>query len=74
MNFDKLTKKSIESVQRAQSIAIENQNQQVCPEHLTLALIEDENGLARSVLERSGANVEGLKRELNNIIEKIRVF
>ena len=33
MNTQKLTQKSIEVITNAQNIAIENQNQQICPLH-----------------------------------------
>ena len=42
MNFEKYTKKSLSAVQRAQSLSIENGNQQIYPEHLALAVLEDE--------------------------------
>lgn len=41
MNAQKFTQKSLESIQRAQSIAIENQSAQIEQEHLLLALTEN---------------------------------
>ena len=45
MNTNKLTQKAMEAIQSAQNIAIENNNVQICPEHLLYALIDQENGL-----------------------------
>ena len=52
MNMQKFTQKSLEALQNAQQIAIQNQNSQVEQEHLMLALINDENGLINELLEK----------------------
>ena len=52
MNMQKFTQKSLEALQNAQQIAIQNQNSQVEQEHLMLALINDENGLIKELLEK----------------------
>ena len=49
MNIQKFTQKSIEAIQNAQSIAIENQNAQIEQEHLLLALLEQDNTLIREL-------------------------
>ena len=48
MNIDKYTKKSIEAIQSAQSIALEHGNQQIEQIHLLYALTAQENGLISS--------------------------
>ena len=45
MNFQKLTQKSIEAIQGAQSLAMDRKNPQVEQEHLLLALLQQEGGL-----------------------------
>ena len=45
MNAQKFTKKALEAVNSAQSIALENQNMQIAPEHLLYALVDQEGGL-----------------------------
>ena len=50
--MDQFTQKSLEALQNAQQIAIQNQNSQVEQEHLMLALINDENGLIKELLEK----------------------
>lgn len=52
MNTQKLTQKSIEAIQNAQSLAIENANQQVCQEHILAALLEQEDGLIAQLLQK----------------------
>ena len=44
MNAQKLTQKSLEALQEAQSIASRNSNQAVDQQHLMLALLSQENG------------------------------
>ena len=39
MNIQKFTQKSVEAIQNAQSIAVQNQNPQIEEEHLLLALL-----------------------------------
>ena len=52
MNVQKFTKKSLEAIQTAQNIAIENQNAQIEEEHLTLALLEQESSLIKELLKK----------------------
>ncbi len=52
MNLNKFTQKSIEAVQEAQNIAIENQNTEVGEEHLLLALLQEEDSLISGLLQK----------------------
>ena len=54
MNFQKFTQKSIEAVEAAQNLAAQNGNQQIEQEHMLLALLEQENGLARELVRKAG--------------------
>ena len=56
MNIQKFTQKSIEAIQNAQNIAIENQNAQVEQEHILLALLEQENSLINELLKKMGTS------------------
>ena len=74
MNIQKFTQKSIEAIQEAQNIAIENKNAQVEQEHLLLALLEQENSLVKELLKRIGSPVESLEEEVkNNILKKPKI-
>ena len=48
MNINKLTQRSLEAVQSAQSIAVSHNNQQVDQEHLCAALLGQEDSLIKS--------------------------
>ena len=71
MNAQKFTKKALEAVQSAQSIAIENQNMQIMPEHLLYALVDQESGLISQLLKKSGVDTDNLLALLDGAIEKI---
>jgi ATP-dependent Clp protease ATP-binding subunit ClpB len=59
MDFNKLTLKSQEAVGGAQELARRNGNPEIYPEHLTLALLDQE--LPRTLVERAGASVDDLR-------------
>ena len=69
MNMQKLTKKSLEAVEAAQSKAIEYQNMNIAPEHLLYALIDQENGLIPQLLSKQGADIDSLKASVEKLIE-----
>ncbi len=56
MNVQKLTQKSMEAIQKAQSLASERGNPQVEQVHLLLALAEQEEGLIGALLEKMGVD------------------
>ncbi|MEG2930549.1 MAG: ATP-dependent chaperone ClpB, partial [Ruthenibacterium sp.] len=55
MNPQKLTQKSTEAIQGAQTLAVEYENQALCPEHLFCALLQQENGLIPQLFQKIGA-------------------
>src|SRR3954470_14205975 len=59
--FDKLTIKAQEAVARAQELASEMGNPQIEPVHLLAALLKEDSGVVRPVLEKIGANVSQLQ-------------
>ena len=60
MQPDRFTHKSQEAVAAAQRIAAESRNSEVAPQHLLLALLEQEDGLVVPVLQKLGANVAAI--------------
>jgi ATP-dependent Clp protease ATP-binding subunit ClpB len=60
IRFDKFTHKAQEALQAAQGTARERQHSEIRPEHLLLALLEQEDGVVRPVLQKLGADVGGL--------------
>ncbi len=64
MRFDKLTTRFQQALADAQSIAVGQDNPYIEPQHLLLALIEQDDGGTVSLLARAGANVPPLKEAL----------
>jgi ATP-dependent Clp protease ATP-binding subunit ClpB len=64
MRLDKLTTKTQEAVQDAVEIARKRNHQALEPEHLTLALLEQEEGVVRPLVQKVGANVEHVAKQL----------
>ena len=54
MNAQKFTQKSLEAIQQAQNLAVQNQNSQIEEEHLILALLEQEESLIKELLNKMG--------------------
>jgi len=71
IRWEKLTVKSQEAMQQAQSRAAELGNPEVQPVHLLLALIEDREGVIPSVLGKIGVPTERLESDLHQIEEKL---
>jgi len=71
MRFDKLTTKFQQAFSDAQSAAVGNDNPYIEPQHLLLALINQEDGGTASILARAGVNVAALKQALGKGIERL---
>ena len=68
MNPQNLTQKSLEAVQTAQSMALENRNNYIMPEHLLYALIDQDGGLIPSLLGKMGVDSNAVLAELDSAI------
>ena len=62
MDINRFTEKLQEAIRAAQSKATRYGHQQLDVEHLLASLLEQEGGLAGSILSRAGVNVETLGR------------
>jgi ATP-dependent Clp protease ATP-binding subunit ClpB len=69
--FEKFTVKAREAVQTAQSLADQREHQAVEPEHLLLALLEQQEGIVGPLLAKLGAQVETLRRDLDVELGKL---
>ncbi|HEX6623471.1 MAG TPA: Clp protease N-terminal domain-containing protein, partial [Pyrinomonadaceae bacterium] len=58
MRLDRFTLRGQEAIQSAIEAAEKNQNQQVEPEHVLLAMLEQPEGVVRPILGKLGANVQ----------------
>ena len=65
MNAEKFTQKTIETINTAQAMAQENQNQYLTPAHLLYALIDQDGGLISSLLSKMGADCDAMLGELD---------
>ena len=68
MNAQNFTQKSLEAVQTAQSMAQENRNNYINPEHLLYALVDQDGGLIPSLFEKMGVDTNALLSELDSAI------
>ena len=71
MRFDKLTTKFQQALSDAQSLAVGSDNQFIEPQHLLLALLNDADSGAASLLSRAGGNVAPLKAALKDAVERL---
>ncbi len=71
MNMNQLTQKTIEALQRAQSMAVEYQHMQVDQEHLMAALMEDDAALISQLLKKCNINVDGLRKAVTDSLGRI---
>ena len=70
MDLNKFTERAKGFVQSAQTIALRENHQRLVPEHLLKSLIDDDQGLAASLISNSKGNVNEIKILLNSILEK----
>ena len=71
MNFNNYTQKSIEAVQSAQQLAVQNSHQQMEQVHLLLALLRQEGGLIPQLLKKMDVTVESLEAAVEAELRKI---
>ena len=71
MRFDKLTTKFQQAINDAQSLAVGADNTAIEPQHLLLALLQEENGGAASLLLKSGVQLNALKTALTTSISNL---
>ena len=68
MNAQNFTQKTIEAVQTAQSMAQENRNSYITPEHLLYALVDQDGGLIPTLFKRMGVDCDAVLSELDGVI------
>ena len=71
MNAEKYTQKTLDAVKSAQSMAQENGNQYLTPEHLLYALVDQDGGLIASLFGKMGVDCDGLLSELDTLIRRL---
>ena len=71
MNLNKFTIRAQEALQRAQEAASSASHQAIAPEHLMMALLREESGLTKAILDRIGANVAQIQSTLSKQLERM---
>jgi ATP-dependent Clp protease ATP-binding subunit ClpB len=71
MRMDKLTTKFQQALADAQSLALAHDGGFIEPQHLLLALLDQEDGGTASLLQRAGVNVAPLRKALEDSIARL---
>ena len=71
MDPNKLTEKTREAINNAQSLAIKYNNQQVDSEHLFLALLDQPEGFIPPIFEKMGVPYQEIRQQIVHSIENI---
>jgi len=71
MNLEKFTDRAKGFLQSALTVAIRMNHQQITPEHLLKALLEDEQGLAAGLIQKSGGDAKKATSETDLALAKI---
>jgi ATP-dependent Clp protease ATP-binding subunit ClpB len=71
MNLEKFTDRAKGFLQAAQTVAIRNSHQQIAPEHLLKALLEDEQGMASGLIAKAGGDAKKALTETDLALSKV---
>ena len=71
MKMDDFTRRSQELLATAQQIATDNNNQEIYPPHLLKAMLEEDQGVTRPILEQLGLNLEQLTKDCQKLITQL---
>jgi ATP-dependent Clp protease ATP-binding subunit ClpB len=71
MDFEKFTERARGFVQAAQTIAMREYNQQITPEHLLKALLDDEEGAATGLIRAAGGDPAAAKLAVDAAVTRI---
>ncbi|MDQ1331264.1 MAG: ATP-dependent Clp protease ATP-binding subunit ClpB [Thermodesulfobacteriota bacterium] len=71
MRFDKFRIKSHELIQNAHSMASSNNNQQIEPEHLLSAMLSEQEGIVRAMLNKLGASSDSVANDIALSIDRL---
>ncbi|HEX3914547.1 MAG TPA: ATP-dependent chaperone ClpB [Steroidobacteraceae bacterium] len=71
MRMDKLTTKFQQALADAQSLAVGRDNQYIEPVHLMAALLDQQGGTARPLLEKAAVQVPKLRSDLAGALDRI---
>ncbi len=70
MRLDKLTSKFQEALGEAQSLALNADHQYIESEHVLLAMLQQSDSSAKSLIQRAGGNAQALEKALQSQLSK----
>ncbi|MCX7677273.1 MAG: AAA family ATPase, partial [Alteraurantiacibacter sp.] len=73
MNLEKFTDRAKGFLQAAQTVAIRMNHQRITPDHILKALLEDSEGMAAGLIQRSGGNAQLAVAEVDRALARIPV-
>src|ERR1700740_2828384 len=71
MDINRFTEKAQQALQSAQGIAVRRGHQQIDVEHLLVALLDQEPGLAVSILRKADVDVNALRQRVERELDKV---
>lgn len=71
MDFEHFTDRSKGFIQAAQTIALRENHQQVVPEHVLKALLDDREGLASNLIDKAGADAAKARAGVDSAVTKL---
>ncbi len=69
MRVDKLTIKTQEALEKAAKIASQRHNPEIGPEHLLIAMLEQEEGVTPSILKKIGSDPAWLIERVESLLD-----
>ncbi len=71
MRMDKLTSRFQQALSDAQSLAVGRDHQMIEPAHVLVALLDQQGGSTRPMLQQAGVNVGSLRARLGELLDKL---
>ncbi|OYV50796.1 MAG: hypothetical protein B7Z77_05105, partial [Acidocella sp. 20-58-15] len=71
MDFEKFTERARGFIQAAQTIAMREYNQQITPEHLLKALLDDEEGAASGLIRAAAGDPSAAKLAVDAAVNRV---
>src|SRR5579872_7042296 len=70
MNIDLYSDRAKQAIQSAQSLALARRHQQFAPEHLLKVLLEEKDGLSRTLIQNAGGRPDAADQAVEALLAK----
>jgi ATP-dependent Clp protease ATP-binding subunit ClpB len=71
MNIDLYSDRAKQAIQSAQSLAMARRHQHLSPEHLLKVLLEEKDGLSRTLITQAGGKADQVIQETENLLNRM---